>query len=282
MKYFERKVYNKLLHWKNNYADKYAVLLEGARRVGKSTVAEKFARNEYESYIMIDFAKAGNRIKDCFNDPDHLDLFFLRLQAETRKNLIPGKSVIIFDEVQQFPRAREAIKYLVQDGRYHYIETGSLISIKKNVRNIVIPSEEMKIQVYPLDFEESQKACGSNTAEIIEQMYRSKRPVGESTNRYLMRQFRLYMSVGGMPQAVDAYTEGKNFSEIDKVKREIISLYRNPAGKAHSFRCGMRGGHAEIIDAFSRSLKFRNFFIFLFKSFAGSSILRTPTVSFDE
>ena len=149
--YFKRKAYNELLEWKKTYSDRYAVLLEGARRVGKSTIAEEFARHEYKSYILIDFAKASVEIMDCFNDISDINLFFLRLQAITRITLFKGESVIIFDEVQLFPKARQAIKYLVKDGRYHYIETGSLISIKKNVKDILIPSEEMKIKVLSVE-----------------------------------------------------------------------------------------------------------------------------------
>ena len=160
--YFYRKVYKSLLDWKTNYADAYAVLLEGARRVGKSTIAEHFAKNEYDSYILIDFSKASSNILKCFDDISDLNMFFLRLQAETGVSLLKHKSVIIFDEVQLFPKARQAIKHLVKDGRYHYIETGSLISIKKNVKNILIPSEEMKISVYPMDYEEFCKATGGN------------------------------------------------------------------------------------------------------------------------
>lgn len=225
--YFERKAYQELLSWKEHYADRYAVLLEGARRVGKSTIAEQFAKKEYDSYLLIDFAKVGENVRKCFDDLSDLDLFFLRLQTETNSNLTRGRSVIIFDEVQRFPRAREAIKYLVQDGRYHYIETGSLISIKKNVKDILIPSEEMKIEIYPMDFFEFHKALGDNAEQLIRQWYELKRPVGAETNRKLMRDFRLYMAVGGMPQAVEAYVNGANFEEIDRVKREIIRTYED-------------------------------------------------------
>lgn len=223
--YFERKAYQELLNWKTRYADRYAAMLEGARRVGKSTIAEQFAKNEYDAYLLLDFAKVGENVRKCFDDLNDMDLFFLRLQTETNTNLIRGRSVIIFDEVQRFPRAREAIKYLVQDGRYHYIETGSLISIKKNVKDILIPSEEMKIEVYPMDFFEFHRAVGDGADERIRQWYDLKRPVGAETNRKLMRDFRIYMAVGGMPQAVEAYIDGENFIGIDRVKREIIRLY---------------------------------------------------------
>ena len=222
--YFKRKAYNKLLEWKNLYSDKYAVLLEGARRVGKSTIAENFARNEYKSYILIDFSKTTSNILECFDDIGNLNIFFLRLQAETGITLYEHKSLIIFDEVQLFPKARQAIKHLVFDGRYSYLETGSLISIKKNVKDILIPSEEMKIQVYPMDYEEFCEATGSNY-ELLRQIYNSGTAIGQTTNRKLMRDLRIYMAVGGMPQAVEAYINRKNFSEIDMVKRQIISLY---------------------------------------------------------
>ena len=222
--YFERKAYRKLLEWKEKYAEKYAVLLEGARRVGKSTIAEHFAQNEYKSYILIDFSKTTDNIRDCFNDIGNLNMFFLRLQAETGVTLYEHESLIIFDEVQLFPKARQAIKHLVADGRYNYLETGSLISIKKNVKDILIPSEEMKIQVYPMDYEEFCMATG-NKYELLQQIYHMNSAIGQATNRKLMRDLRIYMAVGGMPQAVEAYIEGKNFSEIDMVKRQIIALY---------------------------------------------------------
>ena len=222
--YFERKAYQKLLEWKEKYADKYAVMLEGERRVGKSTIAENFAQNEYKSYILIDFSNATDTIRSCFDDIGNLNVFFLRLQAETGTTLYEHESLIIFDEVQLFPKARQAIKHLVADGRYSYLETGSLISIRKNVKDILIPSEEMKIQVFPMDYEEFCDATGGNF-ELLRQIFGSKRAIGQATNRKLMRDLRVYMAVGGMPQAVEAYINGKNFSEIDMVKRQIISLY---------------------------------------------------------
>lgn len=224
--YFKRKVYDQLLEWKKKYSSKYAALLEGARRVGKSTIAEAFAQNEYKSYILIDFSKTNDSIRNCFDDIDNLNMFFLRLQAETGVTLYDRESLIIFDEVQLFPKARQAIKHLVSDGRYSYLETGSLISIKKNVKDILIPSEEMKMQVYPMDYEEFCNATGNNY-ELLHQIYELDTAIGQATNRKLMRDLRIYMAVGGMPQAVEAYREGKNFSEIDMVKRQIISLYED-------------------------------------------------------
>ena len=222
--YFKRKAYDKLLEWKDLYSDKYAVLLEGARRVGKSTIAENFAKNEYKSYILIDFSKTTSNMLECFDDIGNLNIFFLRLQAETGITLYEHESLIIFDEVQLFPKARQAIKHLVFDGRYSYLETGSLISIKKNVKDILIPSEEMRIQVYPMDYQEFCDTTGSNY-ELLHEIYNCGTAIGQATNRKLMRDLRIYMAVGGMPQAVEAYVNGKNFSEIDMIKRQIISLY---------------------------------------------------------
>lgn len=237
--YFKRKAYDKLVQWKTDYAQNYAVLLEGARRVGKSTIAEQFARNEYRSYILIDFSKASNEIKSCFDDINDLDMFFLRLQALTGVNLYKEESVVIFDEVQLFPKARQAIKHLVKDGRYHYIETGSLISIKKNVENILIPSEEIKIEVYPMDYEEFCWATNQNF-DMLKKIYDMNKSIGQDVNRKLMRDIRVYMAVGGMPQAVEAYTAGQNFSMIDQIKRQIIVLYEDdfkkidPSGRLSS------------------------------------------------
>lgn len=232
--FFKRKVYDRLLEWKEKDASSYSVLLEGARRVGKSTIAEEFAKKEYKSYILVDFANVSDTVLSCFDDIHDLDIFFLRLQAITGKTLVEKESVIIFDEIQLFPKARQAIKYLVKDGRYHYIETGSLISIKKNVKDIVIPSEEIKLPVYPMDFEEFQWATQGNMYELSKQVFQSGKSIGEKINRKWMRDFRIYMAIGGMPQAVEAYLAGKDFTEIDKVKRRIISLYEDDFKKIDS------------------------------------------------
>lgn len=230
---FKRKAYQKLLDWKNHYAKDYAVLLEGARRVGKSTIAENFAKNEYKSYILIDFSNCSKDILNCFDDISNLDLFYLHLQTLTGTDLFINESVIIFDEIQLFPKARQAIKHFVKDGRYHFIETGSLISIKKNVKDILIPSEEMKIQVYPMDYEEFCYATNINFSQI-KNLYEINKPLGQTVNRKLMRDIRIYMAVGGMPQAVEAYIQGKNFSEIDQIKRQIIMLYEDDFKKIDS------------------------------------------------
>lgn len=224
---FKRKALEKLKYWKEKKAPKYSVLLEGARRVGKSTIAEEFAKQEYRSYIKVDFANITQDVLDVFDDIANLDIFFLRLQTATGITLYKRESVIIFDEIQLMPKVRQAIKYLVADGRYDYIETGSLISIKKNVKDIVLPSEEMKIQIYPMDYEEFMWAIGNDTYGVLRDLYNLGKPVGNSLNRKLMRDFRIYMAVGGMPQAVEAYVEGRNFTEIDEVKREIIDLYKD-------------------------------------------------------
>lgn len=221
---FRRKVYDKLLKWKQEYNGRYACLLEGARRVGKSTIAENFAKNEYDSYIRIDFANITEELLDVFRDIAKPDIFFLRLQAETGITLKKRKSVIIFDEIQLNPKVRQAIKYLVQDGRYDYIETGSLISIRKNVQDIVIPSEEHRIKVYPMDFEEFSWATGKDS-DTLRQLFKAGIQAGNALNRSLMRDFRIYMAVGGMPQAVDAYIKSNNFDHVDSVKKEIIDLY---------------------------------------------------------
>ena len=232
---FERKVYSKLKEWKDKYDGRYAVLLEGARRVGKSTIAVEFAEREFKSYIRIDFANTSKEIRDLFDDISNLEMFFLRLQSISNVRLYNKESVIIFDEIQLFPKARQAIKYLVQDGRYFYIETGSLISIKKNVKDILIPSEEYKIQVYPMDYEEFLWATNNGSSyDTLKELYYSNKVVGDKINAKLMRDLRLYMAIGGMPQAILAYLERKSFEEIDFVKREIINLYKDDFRKIDS------------------------------------------------
>lgn len=223
---FKRKIYDEILEWKENKSDKYALLIKGARRVGKSTIAAEFAKKEFKSYVLIDFAHTSKAIKDLFDDTYDLDFFFLQLQQLTGTKLYEHESVIIFDEVQLHPNARQAIKYLVADGRYKYIETGSLLSIKKNTKDILIPSEEHKISMYPMDFEEFLWAIGDQTSvDTINYLLKNKKSAGNAMHRNLMRLFRLYMLIGGMPQAVEAYIEKNNLQEVDEVKREIVDLY---------------------------------------------------------
>ena len=221
---FKRKAYDKLLYWKENMAPQYAALLEGPRRVGKSTIALEFAKNNYDSYILIDFSKLTKDEEQVFENINDLEFFFLQLQTVKGVTLSIRKSVIIFDEIQFAPKVRAAIKHLVKDGRYDYIETGSLISINKNVKDILIPSEEHKIDVYPMDYEEFCSACGYNYS-LLEQVLNHNRTMGQAVNRKLMRDFRTYMAVGGMPQAVDAFIKDKNFESVDRIKREILELY---------------------------------------------------------
>lgn len=215
-----------MLAWKKSSDGQSALLIEGARRIGKSTIAEEFAKNEYDDYLIIDFAVADKQIYELFDNLSDINRFFLGLQTLSTKTLKPRKSVIIFDEVQFCPKARQAIKYLVNDGRFDYIETGSLISIKKNVESILIPSEERRINMYPMDFEEFLWGIGKvSTFDLIRYSYDNLSPLGDAMNRSIMRDFRLYMLVGGMPQAVNAYLNDNDFSVVDQVKRDIISLY---------------------------------------------------------
>lgn len=224
---FKRKLYDRLLEWKRVQNGKSAILIEGARRVGKSTLVEQFAKNEYESYILIDFNEASAEVKSLFNDLMNKDYIFLQLQALYNVVLKERKSVIIFDEVQKCPLARQAIKYLVKDGRYDYIETGSLISIKKNTKNITIPSEEERVTLYPMDYEEFRWALGDEATVPLLRMFYEKRLSLDGAHRDKMRDFRLYMLVGGMPQAVNAYIETNNFSMVDRAKRGIIKVYQD-------------------------------------------------------
>ena len=222
---FKRKIYSQILQWKEENDGSSALLVEGARRVGKSTIVEEFARQEYESYILIDFNKASKAIKSLFDDLMDLDYIFLVLQQTYKKTLSPRKSVIIFDEVQKCPMARQAIKYLVQDGRYDYIETGSLISIKKNTDGITIPSEEDRVQMLPMDYEEFRWALSDeSTVPMLRKFWEMKKPLGPA-HRNTQRDLRLYMLVGGMPQAVNTYLDTNNLKKVDAAKRKIIKLY---------------------------------------------------------
>ena len=235
---FKRKIYDQLLQWKDRSAGKTALLVEGPRRVGKSTVVEEFAKNEYESYILIDYYTASPETKSLFDDLSNLNYLFLQLQLTYQTSLKERKSCIVFDEVQLCPKARQAIKALVKDGRYDYIETGSLISIRKNVKDILIPSEEKKIHMYPMDYEEFRWALGDEVSvSMLRQEYEDKTPLGQAVNRKMLRDFRLYMLVGGMPQAVEKYIDTNDFKEVDDVKRDILTLYEDdfrkidPTGK---------------------------------------------------
>lgn len=234
---FKRKIYNKILKWKNESNGETALMVQGARRIGKSTIVEEFAKNEYSSYIVIDFNRASSVVKSLFDDLMDLDFIFLQLQTIYNVVLENRKSVIIFDEVQKCPKARQAIKYLVQDGRYDYIETGSLISIKQNTKGITIPSEEEHLDMLPMDFEEFRWALGDNASlNLIKMFYENRKPL-EAAHRIKERDLRLYMLVGGMPQAVNEYLNTNNLSKVDVVKRRIIQLYSDdflkidPTGK---------------------------------------------------
>lgn len=235
---FKRKIYDQLLKWKQESNGQSALLVEGARRVGKSTIVRTFAENEYDSYLMIDFNKASKAIMGLFEDLMDLDYLLLYLQTAYHVTLKPRRSVVIFDEVQKCPLARQAIKYLVEDGRFDYIETGSLISIKKNTEGITIPSEEDRIQMYPMDYEEFRWALGDEaTVPLLRQFWEQQHPLGPA-HREAIRNLRLYMLVGGMPQAVNAYLDSRNFGKVDQVKRRILKLYEDdfqkidPSGRA--------------------------------------------------
>ncbi len=235
---FKRKMYDRLLEWKKRDEGKTAVLVQGARRIGKSTIVEEFAKKEYESYILIDFSKCPKEVKELFEDISDLNYIFLRLQLIYGVQLVTRKSLIIFDEVQFLPLARQAIKSLVADHRYDYVETGSLISIRKNVSGILIPSEERRMDMYPMDFEEFRWALGDTaTIPLLRSLWEHPQPL-QQAHRKLMRDFRLYMLVGGMPQAVNEYIESNNFAAVDEVKRTILDLYDadfmkiDPSGKA--------------------------------------------------
>lgn len=227
-----RKIYSRLLEWKRESDGRTALLIEGARRVGKSFIVEEFGRNEYDSYVLINFGKAGKAVKSIFEDLSDIPLVLQKLSSLMRVRLFERRSLIVFDEVQEFPRAREAIKFLVEDGRYDYIETGSLISIHENVKDIVIPSEEEKIQMYPMDFEEFCWALGDETTvPTIRDHYEKRAPLGTDLHKSVMDQFRKYMIVGGMPMAVNTYARTYDFGKVEEIKRMILGLYREDISK---------------------------------------------------
>ena len=227
-KVFKRKLYSLMLQWKEEKKGATALLIKGARRVGKSTLAEQFAKNEYESYLLIDFSEASAEVRNLFNDISNLDSIFMRLQFIYDVALTPRKSVVIFDEVQDCPMARQAIRKLVKDRRFDYIETGSLLSIRKNTKDIRIPSEETRLTLYPLDYEEFRWALGDEvTFPLLKNAFEQRQSLGDAVIRKLMRDFRLYMLVGGMPQAIDTYLKTNNLGSVDKTKREIIELYED-------------------------------------------------------
>jgi predicted AAA+ superfamily ATPase len=230
--FFKRKMYDTMLKWKSERNGDTALLIQGARRIGKSTIAEEFARREYKSYILIDFSNVSKEVSDLFKDISDLNYLFLRLQFIYQVQLYERESVIIFDEVQLQPLARQAIKHLVKDHRYDYIETGSLISVRSRSRNIIIPSEETKVDMFPMDYEEFRWALGDTaTIPLLRNAFEKKLPLGDAVHRKLIRDFRLYMLVGGMPQAVAAYIKTNNFTAVDLAKRDIIALYEEDFGK---------------------------------------------------
>ena len=232
---FKRKIYSKLLDWKKNASGEKALMVEGARRIGKSTIVEEFAKAEYKSYLLIDFNDASDVVEDAFNKYlNDLDTFFMILSTEYGKQLYPGESLIIFDEVQQFPKARQSIKKLVKDGRFDYIETGSLISIQENVKDITIPSEERTIKMYPMDFEEFCWAFGEDLlVSYIRKCFNDLTPLEDTLHHKAMLLFKQYILVGGMPRSISAYLENnRSFHMADAEKRDILTLYRNDIGKA--------------------------------------------------
>ncbi len=249
-----RKIYNQLLEWKEKRSHKEALLIDGARRVGKSWIVEEFARKEFKSYILIDFSEASDTMLDVFRAyRGKWDEFFMHLQLEAGKKLYPGESLIVFDEIQKFPEAREIIKYLVQDGRYAYIETGSLMSINANVKDINIPSEEHRIDMHPMDFEEFLWALGDDMMmDYVRECFAKRKPLGQSLHRKMMDCLRLYMIVGGMPQAVADWVESKDFDEVDRTKRNILALYRSDISK---YAKGQEARVTKIFDTIPSQLQ---------------------------
>ncbi len=242
----KRKIYARLMEWKEKDHGSCALLLDGARRVGKSYIAEEFGKNEYRSYILIDFANLPDEVESIFaHDFNDLDLFFNKLAAYYRQPLYDRHSLIIFDEVQRYPKARQLVKYLVKDGRYDYLETGSLISLRMNTENIVIPSEEEHVEMFPMDFEEFLWAMGDETTiPFLKDSFEHLRPLGQAMHRKVMNDFRQYLLVGGMPQAVEAYIRTKNFEEVDRIKKRILTLYREDITKF------AKGYEAKVLSVF--------------------------------
>ena len=250
----KRKIYQQLLEWKQKDHNKVFLLIDGARRVGKSWIVEEFAKREYDSYVIIDFNEANSTVKEFFTEYLHdLDDFYMRIEAFFRVKLIPGKSLVVFDEVQQFPPARASLKYLIKDGRFDFIETGSLVSIKKNVKDIVIPSEERHIKLLPMDFEEFLWATGNEPLmNIIKKCYETRKPMGAALHRKAMDAFRQYMIVGGMPQAVKEYAQTKDLASVDRIKRDILELYKGDIAK-HAGRS--KGKVGRIFDEIPAQLQ---------------------------
>lgn len=249
-----RKIYDQLLEWKEKRSRKEALLIDGARRVGKSWIVEEFARKEYKSYILIDFSEASDSMLDIFRTyKGKWDEFFMHLQLEAGKKLYLGESLIVFDEIQKFPEAREMLKYLVQDGRYAYIETGSLMSINANVKDINIPSEEHRIDMHPMDLEEFLWALGDDMMmDYVRECFAERKPLGQSLHRKMMDYLRLYMIVGGMPQAVAEWVESKDFDEVDRTKRNILALYRSDISK---YAKGQEARVTKIFDTIPSQLQ---------------------------
>ena len=243
---FKRKIYDRLLEWKHSSNGSTALFVDGARRVGKSYVCERFAEREYTSRLIIDFGKLPTQVRDIFeNDSSDIDMLLLRLSAYYRVRLVEHESLVVFDEVQLYPKARQLIKYLVADGRYHYLETGSLVTLRRNAEQILIPSEEEHIDMFPMDFEEFLWATGDRaTYPTIRAFYEKRRPLGQALHRRIMNDFRIYMLVGGMPQSVQAYIETEDFARVDKAKRLILDLYRSDVTKF------ARGYEARVLSIF--------------------------------
>lgn len=270
MNIFKRKLYNEMHKWKETDKGTTALLIKGARRVGKSTIAEEFAKREYESYILIDFVNCSQEVRDMWNDISDLSFIFLRLQVLYGVSLKERKSLIVFDEVQNCPHARQAIKYLVKDGRYDYIETGSLLSIRQNVKGISIPSEEKDVTLYPMDYEEFQWALGNTVSmPLLKECFEKRQALGDAVNRKMMRDFRLYMLVGGMPQAVNSYLQSNDLSKVDEVKRNIINLY-----ETDFYKIDPTGNASKLFHAIPGELNRNASRYFTWKATAGTSMAK--------